>query len=150
MSNTIPFWTTPSGAFILQHAYHLARPSRASLLSHKYIWLKFQRPDIQLFLWKLYHGALPIVDNLMRLAVVLPMRCLFCQKDATFLYHILLLCPEVHVLWDYVGALLDVTPPTTRQWRSYLLMVWTAAPTNFLGDVQIIFTCVLLWHIWKI
>lgn len=80
MSNTIPYWTTPSGTFTLQHAYHLARPSRASLLSHNYILWKFQKPAIQLFLRKLYHGAFPIVDNLMRFAAILPTRTHFVRR----------------------------------------------------------------------
>lgn len=89
------------------------------------------------------------MDNLLQFAAVPPTRCSFCQMDDAFLDHIFFLCPTVHLLCSYFGALLSVTPLTTCHWRSCLLTVWTGTPNHFLGDVQIIFTGVLLWNIWK-
>lgn len=60
------------GVFTLKSAYAVTRPAGVKLFSHSFIWHRLQIPSVGLFMWKLYHGALPLQDNFRRLRFMDP------------------------------------------------------------------------------
>lgn len=79
-----------------------------------------ERPR-QVISMELYHGALPIVDNLVRFSCIQPSRCPFCHNTQSNLEHIFLYCPEVKALWHRYAILLDGPHPTHVPLKAYLL-----------------------------
>lgn len=142
-------WPTPFGTFAFGKVYDLIRPTRPSLMSYEFIWRLTQQPAIQVFLWRLYHNALPLPDNLLWFSIVLPSRCFFCQADSASMSHLLFSFPEVRTVWSYFSALLDVSPLMNANLQSYLLRIWCSAPRSFLGEMQMVFPGILLWNVWK-
>lgn len=60
-----------------------------------------------LLLWKLYHAALPVVDNLRRFAMVFPSCCPLCRSSKATEEHLFLHCPVSRDIWTYCAISLD-------------------------------------------
>lgn len=63
-------------------------------LSLQFVWHKLLPPNIRLFLWRLYHEALPILDYLARFVIIFPSHCPFCLTAVETQDHIFLGCPK--------------------------------------------------------
>lgn len=144
-------WTpSPSGEFTLRSAYDICRDMHPTQLSTKFIWYKHHSPAIQLFLWRLFHYALPFEDFIGKYISSRPTQCLFCKNASATMDHIFMLCEGVRPLWNFFAHELHCPPPSSLHLRQFLLSWWYRSMfTSLFGVFKIIVPAIILYRIWR-
>lgn len=144
-------WTLESnGQFTIKSAYELLRSSGPKYLSHWFIWHRLQQPNNQIILWKLYHHALPIEDNLRRFTAICPTCCPFCHNSSATQAHLFLKCTYIQQIWKYYASIVDGPQPGNMHLFQYLVSWWTSTSAkSFQGVLRLIVPGIVVWQIWK-
>jgi len=86
------YWgLSSSGEFTTKSATWLAHnchPSGNQDWDHKWIWKINTMPKIQIFLWQLFHEALPVTSTLLRRGLNLNPTCSLCREDIEIIDHL--------------------------------------------------------------
>lgn len=140
----------PNEDFSLKVAYSQLRTAGVRLFSNQFIWHKLVYQKQRLFLWRFYHGSLPIPKNLAKFAAVYPTRCPFCLMDTITSDHIFLTCSEVLPIWRYYASCFDGPVGGSLRICPFLLQWWISTQGKSLkGQLRIIIRCLIMWKIWK-
>lgn len=100
---------TRTGCYSVKSGYYALReesdrtqmqqPHITSFDWRKFIWHEETSPKLQLFLWKMARGALPLGDNLQHRDIPVPGLCPHCLEPETAI-HLFFHCPLARQVWD--------------------------------------------------
>lgn len=138
------------GNFTIRSAYSMLSSPGITMFTHRFIWHRLQQPIVQVMLWKLYHRALPIEDNLKKFLIYLPTCCPFCRSASATQQHIFYQCSLIKSIWIYYAVLLDGPNLLNSALNQYLMLWWTSTTEkSFRGILRIIFPGIMIWNVWK-
>ncbi|KAL9687678.1 hypothetical protein QQ045_032085 [Rhodiola kirilowii] len=79
------------------------RGESSDMESKRTFWKKFWRvkvqPKVKVFMWRVYHNALPTADNLSRRGCQAGAVCRVCGKEVETVYHVILYCDWAKEMW---------------------------------------------------
>jgi len=92
-----------SGAFTTKSATWLAHGDNSSERlpwQYKWIWNINTMPKIKVFLWQLYHNALPIRRTLLRRGCNIDPLCPLCEDEVESIDHLFKGCSATPRVWE--------------------------------------------------
>ena len=152
LEDTICWGLDKTGEFTTKSAIwlaHKSQPLKKPDWAHKWIWTVDTMPKIQIFLWQLFHNALPVRDTLFHRGLPLDPLCPLCLQEVESIEHLFVHCPlsqRVSQLATQHGWL-----PSTFRWDSIYdlrlqLQTFQSCTRRRSLMQQLSF---LLWTIWK-
>lgn len=134
----------------IRAAYEKVRLTRNSRMSYSFIWHKSAPPQVRLFLWRLYKGALSVPENLQKFVYIHPSQCPFCLKSQITINHTFLHCPEIAGIWKMYATHLDGPSTNATSVQQNLMQWWISTKGKTLkGMFRIVAPDIIVWEIWK-
>lgn len=143
-------WTPEeNGQFSIRSAYNLIS-ARLPKDEAKYIWWKNTHPRQKVFLWRLWHCSLPMVDNFSGWLTVYPSQCVFCRQSHDSPNHVFLHCPIIRPLWVDMSITFHGPMPSSRTIKCHLLRWWHRSSSGTMaGQLLAVVPSIVVWEIWK-
>ncbi|KAL1208233.1 hypothetical protein V5N11_034949 [Cardamine amara subsp. amara] len=143
--------TLPNQAIV---RYFSRSPSKRRSIMHpkfnrcKEIWSLKIAPKLQVFLWKILQGSLPIGENLIKRGMTTSSNCFRCGELET-IPHLFFECQFAKRVWEIAPFSIDVTTDLDPSFHSTIIKTrsWrTLPPTGVTSTPLFPWIC---WAIWK-
>ncbi|KAL9686221.1 hypothetical protein QQ045_023676 [Rhodiola kirilowii] len=146
--DTLKWKYTEDGNFSNKVCYDKIRDHWPKEKLFKHTWRSWIPPKISIFLWRLWHQALPTDDNLAKVGISGASKCWFCSKPKSeTVEHLFILGEYAAQVWEFLAKTFStLRPQNLRQ----LQRMWFLAHNkkDFLSCVQLILAACALWEIW--
>ncbi|CAN1274683.1 Putative ribonuclease H protein At1g65750 [Linum perenne] len=112
------------------------------------IWVRHVPTKVTGFVWKLAHGRVSTIDNLIRRGMIISNRCVLCGANAETIGHLFWSCPFTPHVWLHFSSRLSLFgyfPLSVRDW----LWAWKELNCNstFAPCVRLLLHG-FLWTFW--
>jgi hypothetical protein len=137
------------GPFSIFKAWNSTRAPSPSLPIFSRIWDSRIPPKVSLFMWRSFHGGLPVDVNLQRIGLPTVSRCRCCgHGDTESVAHLLFTGWCARACWNYFGNLLGVRGNISS--AIDLLSTWWIRSTgkSLRSILYRLIPCLICWHIW--
>lgn len=142
-------WTkTESGIFTSKSAWECIRVSGPMMEGHKWIWNQSLPKNFLVFMWKAWHGALPVDDKIRSVGIPLTSKCNYCRQGKyEDINHVLFDGEVAARIWKKCSSLLGL--PIGRSWRETCLNWFQrASNSSQTGIIPGLLPTVISWRLW--
>ncbi|KAJ9559906.1 hypothetical protein OSB04_005066 [Centaurea solstitialis] len=141
-----------SGSFTVKQLSKLLHNTLASntVENDQRFWSNLIPKKINIFLWRLFRGAVPIKWNLSKRGITIPsLDCVLCGNNIETLDHCFFTCSLSSAIWKKVWAWWGIKSPLLTSVSSFKSMVQRMGTNRKLRVVFSSVCAITLWQIWR-
>lgn len=140
-------WTDSSTRQLsFKEAYQFLNPISNTIGWNKQIWLQHVPPSRSFLVWRLFHGRLPIDENLKLRGQVGVSMCSLCGMVEEILEHLFLQCDYARSFWLWLRGILQVSIDTSSV--SNIFVSCSNSWSSQMRDVVNYALIHIFWNIW--